>query len=270
MKSVKRIVNKMLSRYGYIHLSSGEIVRFENFQNLVRAYELRLNELMGDSIHPNEMRAKLLARLWGTPPSEAYFIVRALQMCKDISGDVCEFGVAQGETSALIANEILLLKEKKLHLFDSFKGLPKPSENDKLKDDISSLGSMDAYVGLMAYPKDMVLSRMNAISFPSDRWVIHEGFIEELLHKDSDLPEKVSFAYVDFDLYNPIRIALEFLHGVTSSGAIIIVDDYDFFSTGAKTAVDEFIADKNSISIDYECYVPNSKYGHFAMLTKKG
>jgi O-methyltransferase len=47
------------------------------------------------------------------------------------------------------------------------------------------------------------------------------------------------------------------------------VDDYDFFSTGAKTAVDEFLEEKNSNTMIYECLVPNARYGYFAVLTKK-
>ena len=173
------------------------------------------------------MRPRLLARLLGTPPSEAYFIVKALAECKDIDGDVCEFGVAQGETSALIANEIKS-SDKILHVFDSFEGLPKPTEKDQLKDDIYSLGSMEAYAGRMACPDEMVRARLKAISFPQDRLVIHKGFIEQVLREKAKLPKRIGFAYVDFDFYEPIRLCLDFLDQATTAGSMIIVDDYDF------------------------------------------
>ena len=204
----------------------------------------------------------------GTPPSEAYFIIHALAKCKSNSGDVCEFGVAQGETSALIANEIRP-GEKILHLFDSFEGLPKPSEKDQLIDDIFSLGSIEAYKGTMACPEDMVRARLDAISFPLQRVHIHKGFIDKVLTEDSNLPKKISFAYVDFDFYNPIKITLNFIHDVSSAGTIIIVDDYGFFSAGAKTAVDEFLEEMNTSETTYDCIVPDSRFGHFAVLTKK-
>src|SRR5665647_1170768 len=54
---------------------------FCNFVNLAQAYEQRLNG-SGNLIVANEIRSKLLARLDGTPPSEAYFIVHALAKCK--------------------------------------------------------------------------------------------------------------------------------------------------------------------------------------------
>jgi len=270
MKIIKDTVRKVLEAFGYeLRRSMSSSVPFENFMNLAMAYEQCLND-KENLILPNEIRPKLLARLKGTPPSEAYFIVQALSKCKNVLGDVCEFGVAQGETSALIANEIALSNNKQLHLFDSFEGLPKPSDKDQLKDDIFSLGCMEAYTGKMTCPEYMVQNRLNAISFPSERYIIHKGFIEQLIHEDKTLPNKVCFAYVDFDFYEPTKIVLDFLHSVTHAGSIIIVDDYDFFSTGVKTAVDEFIQAKMLIGIVYEFLVPDTKYGHFSILTRKG
>ena len=262
------VARKALRALGYECISTSEpMVAFSNFVNLTQAYEKRLAEL-NHRLPKNDVRPRLLARLLGTPPSEAYFIVHALAQCNEVDGDVCEFGVAQGETSALIANEIMRQTDKVLHLFDSFEGLPKPSEKDQLKNDIFALSNIEAYAGKMSCAEDMVRVRLKAISFPAKRYIIHKGFIEGLLRMDEDLPKKVSFAYVDFDFYEPTRTALQFLHGIASQGSIIIVDDYDFFSTGSKTAVDEFITEKNATGELYECFVPSTCYGHFAVLTR--
>lgn len=267
MKFLKEIIRKSFFLFGYeIHRTSGDSVSLRNFANLAQAYEQHLNET-GKIVAKDDTRIKLLARMQGTPPSEAYFIVAALAKLKEVSGDVCEFGVAQGETSALIANEIRT-SNKILHLFDSFEGLSKPSENDLLKDDIFSLGSMKAYEGSMSFPVEMVCDRLKAISFHEQRFVIHSGFIDQVINHDKNLPKAVSFAYVDFDLYEPIRLTLAFLHKITSNGAIIIIDDYDYFSTGVKKAVDDFLDEKNQRALLYECVVPNTQYGNFAILTK--
>lgn len=264
----KNTIRRILAKLGYeIRKTKGRAVPFENFANLALAYEKRLNDVE-DLITPNHLRAQLLARLMGTPPSEAYYIIQALSKCRDLPGDVCEFGVAQGETSALIANEIAA-SEKRLHLFDSFEGLPSPTEKDQLQDDIFSLGSMEAYAGAMACPDDMVRARLNAISFPPERYILHKGFIEQLIHTATNLPSQVCFAYVDFDFYEPIMITLEFLHPITPVGAMIVVDDYGHFSTGAKTAVDEFVEAKCLAGMTYECLIPDATYGYFAVLTKR-
>jgi O-methyltransferase len=265
---VKRI---LLSDYEELHRPAGTPIWFDNFKNLAQAYEQRLNEASQPeyAISPNETRWQLLARLLGTPPSEAYFIVQALIQSQGIAGDVCEFGVAQGETSALIANEMAQQNDtaKVLHLFDSFAGLPKPSAQDQLKDDIFSLGSMESYTGKMSCMEEFVMARLQAISFPTQRYVLHKGFFDEIVERDRQLPEVVCFAYVDFDFYEPIQQVLEFLEPRTKPGAVIIVDDYDFFSTGPKLAVDEFIQQHSPPR--YDCFVPPKPYGHFAVLTKK-
>jgi O-methyltransferase len=116
----------------------------------------------------------------------------------------------------------------------------------------------------------MVRSRLDGLAFGRDRYVIHWGFIEESLSGDPTLPGEMCFAYVDFDFYEPTRVALEFLHGVTAGGSVIIVDDYDFFSTGVKTAVDEFLQGKAADGVPYDCAVPDPRYGRLAILTRMG
>jgi len=275
LRIIKNVIKKVLHYFGYklqpLYPVPGQRlpepqITLKNFLNLSKAYEQYLNN--PDSIiEQNDVRPYLLSRLTGTLASEAYFIIHALAKCKDLDGAICEFGVGGGETSALIANEILS-SNKVLHLFDSFEGLPKPTEKDKLKDDIFSLGSIEAYTGTMSSPEKMVRDALSRISFPSEKYFVHKGLIKEVLKVNTDLPKKVSFAYVDFDFYEPIKLALEFLDKTTSKGSIIIVDDYDYFSTGAKMAVDEFLYEKNSDQKKYESFLPNVNYGRFMVLTR--
>jgi len=190
-------------------------------------------------LREREGRPELMAQLIGTSLCEALHIVSFLGGTLDLPGDICEFGIAQGATSALIANEIRDT-DKKLWLFDSFEGLPRPTEKDRLIDDIFSLGSMERYQGTMACGQDQVVGRLNSIGFPLDRANIVAGFIEKTV-KYAGIPTSVCFAYVDFDFYEPIKIALELLHKRLPLGGVVIVDDYGFFSEGAQAAVDEFV-----------------------------
>lgn len=185
-------------------------------------------------------RCTLLASLTGTGAIQGMHILDTLAQTMQLPGDVCEFGVAKGTTSALLANE-LLDQTKCLWLFDSFQGLSKPTAKDSLQDDILGLGSMSAYEGVMSYPENQVRRRLRNISFPEERTRIVAGFVETTL-KGPALPSAVAFAFVDMDLYEPIRLALEFLQGRLAVGGIVIIHDYGCFSTGAKSAVDEFLA----------------------------
>lgn len=211
-----------------------------------------------------EGRDALLGQLVGTNVSEAMWLLNCLHQSMTAPGDVCEFGIAEGATSALLANEIRS-EDKKLWLFDSFQGLSKPGAKDELIDDIFGLGTMDAYAGKMSYPPSEAIGRVAATGLPSERLKIVPGFIENTI-RTATLPAQVCFAYVDFDFYDPIATALSFLHSVLTPGGAVVVDDYDFFSSGAKTAVDEF-ADLHSE--EYTLETPPAWAGHFAVMRRR-
>jgi O-methyltransferase len=241
-----------------------------NMPVLQRRYLQSIAELHGcfrERITPDmpftEGREGLLAELLGTQVSEALWLLAYLHRSILLPGDLCEFGIAQGCTSALIANEIRQTN-KKLWLFDSFQGLSKPTKKDILIDDIFNLGSMAAYEGAMKCPVAEVKQRLNAIKFPNNRVEIVPGFIEETIRLRG-LPETVCFAYVDFDFYEPILLALDFLARAISIGGTVLVDDYGFFSAGAQAAVDEFVEKQKGA---FELILPPAWSGHFAILTK--
>jgi O-methyltransferase len=268
----KYLVNQALGRFGYRMIRENPdspYVRWQNFVDLARSYEYQLNAsgpTDEPSIRERQSRFRLLSDATGTRPGKAYEIIRMLAATATIGGDVCEFGVAQGSTSALIANEIQD-SSKTLHLFDSFEGLSRPTSEDTLMDDIFSLGDMAAYEGSMATPVESVKSKLATVPFPSSRYVIHPGFVQDTLKSSDDLPNRVAFAYLDMDLYEPTAMALEWLDDVTPQGAAIVLDDYDFFSSGVKMAVDEFVGRDTADGV-YELRVPDTQLGHFAVIRK--
>ncbi|HVS51475.1 MAG TPA: glycosyltransferase [Opitutaceae bacterium] len=209
-------------------------------------------------------RTELLAKLIGTSIPEAMYVLAELHAALGVPGDVCEFGVAQGATSALLANEIRAT-DKRLWLYDSFAGLPKPSAKDELKDDIFQLGSIERYEGEMRCDADEVKFRLAQIGFPAERTLVNAGWVQDTLREGAG-PQQVCFAYVDFDFYEPIAYALDYLDRHLSPGGRMVVDDYDFFSTGAKTAVDEFVAAQSG---RYELVRPAEFAGAFCVLRKK-
>lgn len=263
--TARKVVDRVLNPIGFELIRKGNNVHEFKYNTLIKELEGCFREVIFPGLPPCQNREQLIAGLVGTYPSEAMYVINFLHRSLGLEGDVCEFGIAQGATSALMANEIRDTA-KRLWLFDSFQGLPRPTEKDVLVDDIYDLGSIEKYAGTMAYAVDEVKQRLNAISFPLSRVQIVPGFIEETI-KRAGLPEKVCFAYVDFDFYEPILIALNFLDGHLSPGGHVVVDDYDYFSAGAKTAVDEFIS---SHSGAYELILPYKFAGHFAILHKRG
>nr|WP_321397810.1 TylF/MycF/NovP-related O-methyltransferase [uncultured Desulfobacter sp.] len=212
----------------------------------------------------DDAKANYIAKLMGTGSTEALYILNGLHLSLPLEGDVCEFGVCQGATSALFAHEIVQTN-KRLWLFDSFEGLPKPSDKDILINDIFELGSMASYEGTMSCGITEVQSRLRETDLSDHRVSIIPGFIEDVIEKAA-MPSKVCFAYVDFDFYSPISVALDFLDKVLSPGGQILVDDYGFFSAGAQTAVNEFLTAHPG---DYYFSLPAQFAGKFCMLKKR-
>lgn len=261
IKLIMRRFNLKIEKYdkkGYTFSEKQLINAINEINSLYNEFVFNNNKNYDD------IQISLLKNLIGTGFGEGLYLLDSLQKSLFIEGDVCEFGVAQGATSALIANE-LKNTNKNLWLFDSFEGLPNPTKKDSLINDIFNLGSMEAYKGTMACPVDMVKSRLSDINFPSERTKIIPGFIEKTIY-DQNLPKKVCFAYIDFDFYEPILIALNYLDRVLQPRGFIIVDDYNFFSEGVKIAVDEFY---NSNKEKYEIQFPIKSAGFFCLLRKK-
>ncbi len=261
---LRLLLNKLFGKFGIqtIRIYELKYVKDKHREAVGQLVDL-IRESLFTNIKHDSRRNDLLTQLYGTSVGEALYIIFYLIKTFKIKGDVCEFGIANGSTSALIANEIMNTS-KHLWLFDSFQGLSRPTEKDILIDDIFNLGSMGEYESTMSYPDTYVKSKLKNIKFPKNRTHITSGYIENM--KDKKFPKKVSFAYIDFDLYIPTKFALEYLHKSMSKGGYIVVDDYDYFSKGVKTAVDEFIKKRLN---DYELILPLKFAGKFCMIHKK-
>lgn len=267
---MKKVIIKLINLLGYNLVSSKTRVPDAEFLHEKYLTSLKEMEVLYDKHFEGKLgkkkqgRIELMSKLLGTNPSEGFYILKYLNQSLACEGDICEFGVAQGATSALLANEILNT-DKTLWLFDSFEGLPKPSEKDLLKDDIFKLGEIEKYQGTMAFEIDVVKQRLRDAKIPNEKTIIIPGLIEDTL-RGTHLPSKVCFAYVDFDFYQPIINTLKFLSKTLVEGGVIIVDDYDWFSTGAKEAVDEFMSDYKE---EFEFTIPDKDLGHFCILSRE-
>lgn len=246
----------------------GESRMSEAIRDIHRRDAVEIEELYRHFMFPDlprrEGRGRDLSDLIGTTVSEAVYVIKNLHDGLKVAGDICEFGVAQGATSKLLASEIMSDPSRKFWLFDSFEGLPAPTKEDKLIHDIFNLGSMDKYKGTMASPEGEVLAKLASVSFPAERIKIKKGWVKDTI-ASGEVPQQVAFAYVDFDFYEPIRDALHFLDARMQPGGCIVVDDYGFFSDGAQLAVDEFVKAAGS---RYTFELPLPFAGHFCVLNK--
>ena len=218
----------------------------KNDQDLKELITYQIDEIIRINKKENNYRnldkkklIEFVRDLKGTSVTESLKIIESVIKTSELDGDICEFGVAQGKTSKLISYLIQNTSEK-IYLYDSFEGLPDPSNKDILKDDIFNLKKIENYKGKMSHAETKVIKELKSINFNFDKLIINKGFFNKENIKNYSFPEFISFAYLDFDFYQPTIDSLEIIEKKLIKGSIIIVDDYDFFSTGAKTALDEW------------------------------
>ena len=162
--------------------------------------------------------------------AELAVILRELVKTADVAGDVVEFGCFAGTTSVHIA-QWLEDSGKSFHVYDSFEGLP-----EKTAPDVSPAGEQFRAGELAVAKRQFVINCKKAgVGLP----VIHKGWFSDLDKRD--VPEPISFAFLDGDFYESVRVPLELLEYKLASGAIVVVDDYaNEALPGAAKAVDEW------------------------------
>jgi hypothetical protein len=181
---------------------------------------------------------KLWARFPEATPGiteRRYILLSAAQSVRNVQGDTAECGVYRGASSFLI----LASQEgtgKIHHIFDSFSGLSEPEKFDSIVNDemVDQWKKND-----LAAPSDIV--RRNLAAYEAVQF--YAGWIPERFREVEH--RRFSFVHIDVDLYRPTLDSLAFFYPRMNSGGLIICDDYGFSTCpGAKTAFDEFLADK--------------------------
>ena len=166
---------------------------------------------------------------------EIEVIVRELRRVIDngVSGDVVEFGCYVGTTSVYLAQALMADGDKKrLYVYDSFQGLP-----EKTKEDASPLGESFKPGELQATKKQFIKNIAQAkVTMPQ----IKKAWFSDLT--ETDVPEKIAFAFLDGDYYASIVDPLKLIEKRLGKGAILVVDDYvNSALPGAAKAVDEWL-----------------------------
>ncbi len=149
-------------------------------------------------------------------------------------GDFVEMGCYKGDTSLLLA-EILIGTNKRLFIYDSFEGLPEKSGEDE------SIIGKDFKAKELFVTKREVKQRFLRANLPVP--VIKKAWFKELSF--NDLPEKISFAFLDGDFYESILESLKLVENkMVKDGVIIIHDFANPALPGVAKAVDEWNMDK--------------------------
>jgi O-methyltransferase len=147
-----------------------------------------------------------------------------------IEGNVAELGVYKGEFAKYI-NEAF--PEKKMYLFDTFKGFNSAdikNENKKYKSKFNDFSNTSIQT---------VLDKMK---FPNN-CIVKQGYFPDSL---DNLEERFCFVSLDADLFDPIYSGLKYFYPRLSQGGYIFIHDYNNDNyPGAKDAVLTFCRENN-------------------------
>lgn len=170
---------------------------------------------------------------------------------RKIEGDFVELGVARGGCAALMGRVLFDSDElnrvnRKLWLFDSYEGLPDPTEDDF--DSALGTGTGDHVRPL---PKGSCLGTLDEVKslmfeirgFPKDNVIFVKGWFQDTIPQKRSNIKEISILRIDGDWYESTKCCLDGLYDKVSQGGFVIIDDYQS-CYGCKKAVDEFIANR--------------------------
>ena len=131
-----------------------------------------------------------------------------------IEGDFVECGVARGGSAALLA--AAMPPGRQIWLFDSFQGLPPPTEKDHI---LASRWTGHSKVSIEEVQKFMAEVPIDPATFTIRPGWFKDTFIEPL-------PSKVSFLHCDADWYDSVMLVLETFYPRMSQGGCVVLDDF--------------------------------------------
>jgi hypothetical protein len=163
-----------------------------------------------------------------------------------IRGDFVECGVWRGGSMMAAAHALLSLGDasRQLYLYDTFEGLPPPSDKDVAFDGTSA----KKFYGPTAKKDDArwciagveeVERNLHSTGYPKERIHLIKGNVQDTIPKHA--PAEIALLRLDTDWYDSTRHELAHLYPRLSPNGVMIIDDYGHWQ-GARKAVDEFLA----------------------------
>lgn len=203
--------------------------------------------------------------LGDTETFEATYDICMNLIRRDISGDFVEAGVYAGVHPAIMARAIMDCLEpgscefdemeaaeiseqeekrkRRVHLFDSFEGIPKGGPEDH------ELQHKPA--GESACSLEQVKANLKRWGLPEELFVFHKGFFDAAVPQavalrtfpgdltNTEGVHQIAFLRLDGDLYDSTKVCLDYLLPLVSRGGWVCVDDFNL--SGCRKAVLETI-----------------------------
>jgi O-methyltransferase len=183
---------------------------------------------------------KLIDNVTVITPDRLFMLYQLSKYASNLQGDMAEVGVYKGGSAKLIAKAC---PDKKIHLFDTFSGLPagSPEHLDTARGGEFSDTSLESVKNFM--------SDCNNVVF-------HPGLFPDSVPTKL---EKLCFVHMDVDIYKSARSCLEYFYPKLVSGGILVSDDFEWPGCeGVPKAIKEFLSRKKEtyiVAAKYQCFI---------------
>lgn len=159
-------------------------------------------------------------------------------------GSYVELGFGKGNSARLYADMILKneIDNRPMWIFDSFNGIPSPSDLDLSFD--SSL-----FKGKFARPIQPALDLR--FDIPGTEYKVIKGYIEDTYTKFTD--SFINVLNIDLSTYSSTRSALELFHNKVPKYGVVLVPSYDS-NDAVQAAVQDYLSD---VGLDHQIKTTN-------------
>lgn len=174
-----------------------------------------------------------------------YFTYNAAQSLAKTEGVFVECGIAAGA-------QVIAMRcgapDKVIHTFDSFEGIPLPSNKDNQMPGIRMLSDEEVKslpmpgkqqlitTGATAVSEENFWTHIEASGLTRQNIITHPGWFEETVHV-ADIP-KIALLRLDGDLYYSTLVCLQHLFPKVVTGGVVIIDDYKL--DGCRAACEDY------------------------------
>ena len=164
--------------------------------------------------------------------SEAYNLISALRATSHLNGDIAELGTFKGGSAKLI--QTFKRKDKKLHLFDTWEGIPANSEGFTKEQFAASFEDVKRFIG--------------------DDACFHKGYFPQTTTEEATY----SFVHLDGDIQQSIYDGLNYFYPRMEKGGIIIIHDWGLM--GVKLAFFSYFKDRQPMTFSHGTQAMVIKY----------
>jgi hypothetical protein len=163
-----------------------------------------------------------------------------------IRGAFVECGVYKGGCAAVLAY-VARHSSRRTWLFDSFEGLPEPTERDGAeaaefarRRASGRLASIRRCVGRLDHVNEILFE---TLGLDREKVVIRQGWFQETIPRSRDEIGPIALLRLDGDWYESTRTCLVNLYDSVVAGGFVILDDYRRWE-GCRQAFDEFARER--------------------------